>query len=196
MKIPNHINIPILFMIIIGALVIASSSKLVSRRNNFIATLLGLVFIVIFQFQSTGFVGLTEKLTNRQNEQKIISDELNRINPNGIYIGNIRFGSESFSDAFLTSNEYRSLDLSTGWQTFSPAWNTKVRQLGGLDGNPVPLLTNQKDVYWVSDLYIGEVMAMYLNDRKLNANAICLVGNLPNEGKVFSFQIAEDQCVR
>ena len=195
-RIPPRINIPILFMIIIGTLVIASSSKLVSRRNNFIATLLGLVFIVIFQFQSTGFVGLTEKLTNRQNEQKIISDELNRINPNGIYIGHIRFGSESFSDAFLTSNEYRSLDLSTGWQTFSPAWNTKVRQLGGLDGNPVPLLTNQKDVYWVSDLYIGEVMAMYLNDRKLNANAICLVGNLPNEGKVFSFQIAEDQCVR
>ena len=195
-RIPPRINIPILFMIIIGTLVIASSSKLVSRRNNFIATLLGLVFIVIFQFQSTGFVGLTEKLTNRQNEQKIISDELNRINPNGIYIGQIRFGSESFSDAFLTSNEYRSLDLSTGWQTFSPAWNTKVRQLGGLDGNPVPLLTNQKDVYWVSDLYIGEVMAMYLYDRKLNANAICLVGNLPNEGKVFSFQIAEDQCVR
>jgi hypothetical protein len=195
-RIPPRINIPIIFMIIIGTLVIASSSKLVSRHSNFTATFLGLIFIVIFQFQSSGFIGLTEKLTNRQNEQKIISDELNRIDPKGIYIGQIRFSSENYSNSFFTFSQYKSLDLSTGWHTFSPAWNEKVRQLGSLDGNPVPLLTNKKDVYWVSDAYIGDVMAMYLNDRQLNAKRICLVGNLPNEGKVFTFQTTEDQCVQ
>jgi hypothetical protein len=48
----------------------------------------------------------------------------------------------------------------------------------------------------VSDAYTGEVMAMYLNDRKLKAKGICLVGNLPNGGKVFSFQTVEEQCVQ
>jgi len=195
-RIPPRINIPIIFMIIIGVLIIATYSKFESNRKNMIAIFLSLIFILIFQFQATGFIGLTEKLANRQTEQKTISDELNRVDPNGIYIGQIRYGSENYSNAFSTFNKYKSLDLSTGWHTFSPAWNEKVHELGSPDGNPVPLLTNKKDVYWVSEVYTGEVMAMYLNDRKLNARGICLVGNLPNEGKVFSFQTVEDQCGR
>jgi hypothetical protein len=195
-RIPPRINIPIIFMIIIGVLIIATYSKFESNRKNMIAIFLSLIFILIFQFQATGFIGLTKKLANRQTEQKTISDELNRVDPNGIYIGQIRYGSENYFNAFSTFNKYKSLDLSTGWHTFSPAWNEKVHQLGSLDGNPVPLLTNKNDVYWVSEGYTGEVMAMYLNDRKLNARGICLVGNLPNEGKVFSFQTVEDQCGR
>jgi len=183
-------------MLIIGLLIINSYSKFESNRKNLIATFLSLIFIVIFQLGSTGFIGLTEKLANRQNDQKIISDELNLVDPNGIYIGHIRYGDENYSNAFMAINKYRSLDLSTGWHSFSPAWNEKVQQLGSLDGNPVPLLTNKKDVYWVSDAYTGEVMAMYLNDRKLKAKGICLVGNLPNDGKVFSFQTAEELCVQ
>jgi len=183
-------------MIIIGVLIIATYGKFESNRKNTIAIFLSLIFILIFQFQSNGFIGLTEKLANRQTEQKTISDELNRVDPNGIYIGQIRYGSENYSNAFSTFNKYKSLDLSTGWHTFSPAWNEKVYELGSPDGNPVPLLTNKKDVYWVSEGYTGEVMAMYLNDRKLKARGICLVGNLPNEGKVFSFQTVEDQCGR
>lgn len=195
-RIPQRINIPIIFMLIIGLLIINSYSKFESNRKNLIATFLSLIFIVIFQLGSTGFIGLTEKLANRQNDQKIISDELNRVDPNGIYIGHIRYGDENYSNAFMAFNKYRSLDLSTGWHSFSPAWNEKVHQLGSIDGNPVPLLTNKKDVYWVSDAYTGEVMAMFLNDRKLNAKGICLVGNLPNGGKVFSFQTVEEQCVQ
>jgi hypothetical protein len=84
--------------------------------------------------------------------------------------------------------------LSTGWHVFSPAWNEKVRQLGILDGNPVPLLTNKKNTYWVSDKYIGEVMAMFINDRKLKWQGICEVGNLPNGGKVISYQLTDKQC--
>jgi hypothetical protein len=194
-RIPPRINIPIIFMLIIGTLILYSYIKSEGNRKNLTVTFLSLIFIVIFQLGSTGFIGLTEKLAKRQTEQKIISEELNRVDPNGIYLGQIRYGGESYSNAFLTLNKYRSLDLSTGWHTFSPAWNEKVRQLGIFDGNPVPLLTNKEGVYWVSDSYTGEVMAMYINDRKLKAKGICLVGNLPNEGKIISFQTTEDKCV-
>ena len=194
-RIPPRINIPIIFMLIIGTLILYSYIKSQGNRKNLTVTFLSLIFIVIFQLGSTGFIGLTEKLAKRQTEQKIISEELNRVDPNGIYLGHIRYGGESYSNAFLTLNKYRSLDLSTGWHTFSPAWNEKVRQLGIFDGNPVPLLTNKEGVYWVSDSYTGEVMAMYINDRKLKAKGICLVGNLPNEGKIISFQTTEDKCV-
>ena len=194
-RIPPRINIPIIFMLIIGTLILFSYIKSQGNRKNLTVTFLSLIFIVIFQLGSTGFIGLTEKLAKRQTEQKIISEELNRVDPNGIYLGHIRYGGESYSNAFLTLNKYRSLDLSTGWHTFSPAWNEKVRQLGIFDGNPVPLLTNKEGVYWVSDSYTGEVMAMYINDRKLKANGICLVGNLPNDGKIISFQTTEDKCV-
>jgi hypothetical protein len=183
-------------MIIIGILIIVSHSKFGSDRKNLLVTVLSLILIVIFQFKSTGFIGLTEKLAKKQIDQRIIGEELDRINPNGIYIGQIRYGGESYSNAFFTDSKYRSLDLSTGWHTFSPAWNEKVRQLGSFYGNPVPLLTNKQDVYWVSDRYTGEVMAMYIYDRKLKAKGMCLVGNLPDEGMVFSFQTEEDQCLK
>ena len=195
-RIPPRINIPIIFMLIIGTLILYSYIKSQGNRKNLTVTFLSLISIVIFQLGSTGFIGLTEKLAKRQTDQKIISEELNRVDSNGIYLGQIRYGGESYSNAFLKLNKYRSLDLSTGWHTFSPAWNEKVRQLGILDGNPVPLLTNKEGVYWVSDSYTGEVMAMYINDRKLRAKGICLVGNLPNDGKIISFQTTEDKCVR
>jgi hypothetical protein len=193
-RIPPRINIPIIFMIIIGVLILATYSKIVNSRINAVAICLSLVLIAFYQFQATGFIGLSEKLANRQIEQIMISDELNRIDPNGIFIGQIKFGSESYSNAFVKVNLFRTLDLSTGWHVSSPAWNEKVRQLGILDGNPVPLLTNKKNTYWVSDEYIGEVMAMYINDRKLKWQAICEVGNLPNGGKVISYQITDKQC--
>jgi hypothetical protein len=195
-RIPPRINIPIIFMLILGTLILYSYLKSQGNRKNLTVTFLSLIFIVIFQLGSTGFIGLTEKLAKRQTDQINISEELNRVDPNGIYLGQIRYGVESYSNAFLTLNKYRSLDLSTGWHTFSPAWNEKVRQLGILDGNPVPLLTNKEGVYWVSDSYTAEVMAMYINDRKLKAKGICLVGNLPNDGKIISFQTTEDKCVR
>jgi hypothetical protein len=131
-------------MIIIGVLILATYSKIVNSRINAVAICLSLVLIAFYQFQATGFIGLSEKLANRQIEQIMISDELNRIDPNGIFIGQIKFGSESYSNAFVKVNPFRTLDLSTGWHVSSPAWNEKVRQLGILDGNPVPLLTNKK----------------------------------------------------
>jgi hypothetical protein len=193
-RIPPRINIPIIFMIIIGILIMATYSKRVNSRVNTLAMSLSVVFIIFYQFQANGFIGLSEKLVNRQTEQKMISAELNRIDPNGIFIGQIKFGSESYSNAFVKENRFRTLDLSTGWQVFSPAWNEKVRQLGIMDGNPVPLLTYKENTYWVSDEYIGEVMAMFLNDRKLIWQGICKVGSLPKGGKVISYQLTDKQC--
>jgi len=193
-RIPPRINIPIIFMIIIGILIMATYSKMINSRVNALAMSLSVVFIIFYQFQANGFIGLSEKLVNRQTEQKMISAELNRIDPNGIFIGQIKFGSESYSNAFVKENRFRTLDLSTGWQVFSPAWNEKVRQLGILDGNPVPLLTYKENTYWVSDEYIGEVMAMFLNDRKLIWQGICKVGSLPKGGKVISYQLTDKQC--
>jgi hypothetical protein len=193
-RIPPRINIPIIFMLIIGILIMATYSKIINSRINAFAISLSMVLIVFSQFQAYGFIGLSEKLVNRQTEQKMISAELNRIDPNGIFIGQIKFGSESYSNAFVKANRFRTLDLSTGWQVFSPDWNEKVRQLGGLDGNPVPLLTYKQNTYWVSDEYIGEVMAMFLNDRKLIWQGICKVGSLPKGGKVISYQLTDKQC--
>ena len=195
-RIPPRINIPIIFMIIIGILIMATYSKMINSRVNALAMSLSVVFIVLYQFQANGFIGLSEKLVDRQTEQKMISAELNRIDPNGIFIGQIKFGSESYSNAFVKENRFRTLDLSTGWQVFSPAWNEKVRQLGILDGNPVPLLTYKENTYWVSDEYIGEVMAMFLNDRKLKWQGTCKVGSLPKGGKVISYQLTDKQCVQ
>jgi hypothetical protein len=193
-RIPPRINIPIIFMIIIGILIMATYSKTINSDVNAIAISLSLVLIIYYQFQTTGFVGLSEKLAIRQAEQKKISDELNNIDPNGIFIGQIKFGSESYSNAFTTFSRFKSLDLTTGWHVFSPAWNYKVRQLGILDGNPVPLLTYKQNTYWVSDGYIAEVMGMYLNDRKLRWMGICLLANLPNDGKIVTFQSKENEC--
>ena len=46
----------------------------------------------------------------------------------------------------------------------------------------------------MGDAYISEVMGMFLNDRKLFVQGICTLGDLPNGGKIISYQIAESQC--
>ena len=193
-RIPPRINIPILFMIGIGILILNSYSKIYSFKLNLIAIYTFLAFIIVAQFQITGLKGAAEKLSQRQIEVHAISDELRRVDRNGIFIGEIAYANESYTNAFLNRIDYKTLDLATGWQVFSPPWLAKVRDLGNEDGNPIPSLVYGENTYWVSDQYIGEVMAMYLNDRKLNAKGICNLGKLPNGGVVFSFQLTNKEC--
>ena len=193
-RIPPRINLPILLMIVIGILILNSYSKIYSFKLNLIAIYTSLAFILVAQFQITGFKGAAEKLLQRQIEVQIISDELRRVDRNGIFIGEIAYSNESYTNAFINRIDYKTLDLATGWQVFSPPWLGKVRDLGNGDGNPIPLLVDKENVYWVSDEYIGEVMAMYLNDRKLIAKGLCDLGKLPNGGVIFSFQLTNKEC--
>jgi hypothetical protein len=194
LRIPPRINVPIIFMIIIGVLFLSLYVKFTSEKVSIVLILLVGIIVTSFQFQPAGFSGVKSKLLVKQRELIEIDAELNRINPNGIFIGDIKYGIESYTDVF--SNDYRgkTLDLTSGWHVFSPPWFTKVRSLGVLDGNPVPLLPYRENTYWVSGDYIGEVMAMYLNDRRYFWQGKCQVGSLPNAGLVFSYQISDKDC--
>jgi len=194
LRIPPRINVPIIFMIIIGILFLSLYVKFTSEKVSVVLILFVGIIVTSFQFQPAGFSGVQSKLIVKQRELIEIDAELNRIDPNGIFIGDIKFGIESYTDVF--SNDYRgkTLDLTSGWHVFSPYWFTKVRSLGVLDGNPVPLLPYRENTYWVSGDYIGEVMAMYLNDRRYFWQGKCQVGSLPNAGLVFSYQISDKDC--
>ena len=194
LRIPPRINVPIIFMIIIGVLFLSLYVKFTSEKVSIVLILLVGIIVTSFQFQPAGFSGVKSKLLVKQRELIEIDAELNRINPNGIFIGDIKYGIESYTDVF--SNDYRgkTLDLTSGWHVFSPHWFTKVRSLGVLDGNPVPLLPYKENAYWVSGDYVGEVMAMYLNDRRYFWQGKCQVGSLPNAGLVFSYQISDKDC--
>lgn len=193
-RIPPRISIPMMLMIIIGILFLGLYVKFTSEKVSIVLILFVGLIVTSFQFQPAGFSGVKSKLIVKQRELIEIDAELNRINPNGIFIGDIKYGIESYTDVF--SNDYRgkTLDLTSGWHVFSPPWFTKVRSLGVLDGNPVPLLPYRENTYWVSGDYIGEVMAMYLNDRRYFWQGKCQVGSLPNAGLVFSYQISDKDC--
>ena len=193
-RIPPRINMPIFFMLIISLLILIPYFKLRSTRNVWLISIMSSVLVVIFQFQPKGFIGIKDNLIRKQGEQEAISNELKRVNENGIFIGHIKYGHENYTNAYTTENNYRSLDLTSGWHVFSPPWNQKAKSLGISDANPTFYFTNKKDVYFVGDEYISEVMGMFLNDRKLIVQGICTLGNLPNGGKIISYQITESQC--
>ena len=193
-RIPPRINMPIFFMLIISFLILIPYFKLRSTRNVWLISVISSVLVIIFQFQPNGFIGIKENLLRKQGEQEAISNELKRVNENGIFIGHIKYGQENYTNAYTTKSKYRSLDLTSGWHVFSPPWNQKAKSLGISDANPTFSFTNKKDVYFVGDAYISEVMGMFLNDRKLFVQGICTLGDLPNGGKIISYQIAESQC--
>ena len=193
-RIPVRINMPIIFMMIISLLILISYLKIRSIKNVWLISIISSVFVILFQFQPKGFMGIQENLIKKQGEQEAISNELKRVNENGIYIGHIKYGYENYTNAYVTRNNYRSLDLTSGWHVFSPPWNQKAKSLGISDANPTFAFTNKKDVYFVGDDYMGQVMGMFLNDQKLFVQGICNLGNLPNGGRIISFQISESQC--
>ena len=193
-RIPPRINMPIFFMLIISLLILIPYFKFRSNRNVWLISVISSVLVMIFQFQPKGFIGIKDSLLRKQGEQEAISNELKRVNKNGIFIGHIKYGHENYTNAYTTKNNYRSLDLTSGWHAFSPPWNQKAKSLGMSDANPTFSFTNKKDVYFVGDEYISEVMGMFLNDRQLIVQGICTLGNLPNGGKIISYQITESQC--
>jgi hypothetical protein len=193
-RIPARINMPIFFMLIISFLILIPYFKVKSTRNVWLISVISSVLVIIFQFQPNGFIGIKENLLRKQGEQEAISNELKRVNENGIFIGHIKYGQENYTNAYTTKSNYRSLDLTSGWHVFSPPWNQKAKSLGISDANPTFSFTNKKDVYFVGDAYISEVMGMFLNDRKLYVQGICTLGDLPNGGKIISYQITESQC--
>jgi hypothetical protein len=193
-RIPVRINMPIIFMMIISLLILISYLKIRSIKNVWLISIISSVFVILFQFQPKGFIGIQENLIKKQGEQEAISNELKRVNENGIFIGHIKYGYENYTNAYVTRNNYRSLDLTSGWHVFSPPWNQKAKSLGISDANPTFAFTNKKDVYFVGDDYMGQVMGMFLNDQKLFVQGLCNLGNLPNGGRIISFQISESQC--
>jgi hypothetical protein len=193
-RLPVRVSMPILLMMIISILILIPYFKIRSTRNVWLVSVISSALIIVFQFQPKGFSGIVENLYIKQKEQVEISNELMRINENGIFIGHIKYGHENYTNAYLSNNNYRSLDLTSGWHVFSPPWNQKAKSLGISGANPTFSFTNKKDVYFVGDEYMGEVMGMFLNDQKLLVQGICKLGNLPNGGRVISFQITDSEC--
>ena len=196
LRIPPRINMPIFFMLIISLLILIPYFKFRSTRNVWLISIISSLLVMIFQFQPKGFIGIKDSLLRKQGEQEAISNELKRVNENGIFIGHIKYGHENYTNAYITENNYRSLDLTSGWHVFSPPWNQKAKSLGMFDANPTFSFTNETDVYFVGDEYTSEVMGMFLNDRRLIVQGICTLGNLPNGGKIISYQITESQCIK
>ncbi len=183
-------------MLIISLLILIPYFKFRSTRNVWLISIISSLLVMIFQFQPKGFIGIKDSLLRKQGEQEAISNELKRVNENGIFIGHIKYGHENYTNAYITENNYRSLDLTSGWHVFSPPWNQKAKSLGMFDANPTFSFTNETDVYFVGDEYTSEVMGMFLNDRRLIVQGICTLGNLPNGGKIISYQITESQCIK
>jgi len=193
-RIPLRVNMPIFLMLTISILILIPYFKIRLTRNVWLVSIISSALVIVFQFQPKGFVGIVESLHKKQKEQETISTELKRINENGIFIGHIKYGHENYTNAYSTSDNYRSLDLTSGWHVFSPPWNQKAKSLGIYDANPTFSFINKENVYFVGDEYMGEVMGMFLNDQKLLVKGICNLGNLPNGGRIISFQITDSQC--
>ena len=70
-RIPVRINMPIIFMMIISLLILISYLKIRSIKNVWLISIISSVFVILFQFQPKGFMGIQENLIKKQGEHHI-----------------------------------------------------------------------------------------------------------------------------
>ena len=86
--------------------------------------------------------------------------------------------------------------LALDWSTYSPSWRLTARNLELDSLNVYSSLATKKNVYWVSDAYLAEILNYYMNDRNIYRGKSCSVKKLSGKdnAEVFTYQAKETDC--
>ena len=203
MRLPDRTIFPFFLLLILSLPLLFSDLSLKSLFKSKIGSLVFLLFLglSVFIFHAYHYFGL-QKITvqnkSRLDQSFVRDSELNSFNKLAIYVGPISFFPAVTDRAYLSStywkSEARSLELS--WATFSPTWMNKATKLGLNPNNVYLSLARKKDVYWVSDSRIAEILNMYMNDRQIYRGKLCSLMSLSGSdgAQIFTYQAKETDC--
>ena len=203
MRLPDRTIFPFFLLLILTLPLIFSD---LTFKNPFNSKIEGLFLFLIsgfiaFIFHSLHDFGLQKIVIQNKArlDQSFVRDlELNLFNRSAIYVGPVSFFPVETDRTYLSATDWksasRSLELS--WATLSPTWRDKASKLGLNPNNVYLSLASKKDVYWVSDSRIAEILNMYMNDRQIYRGKLCPLKSLSglDGAQIFTYQAKERDC--
>jgi hypothetical protein len=203
LRIPTRTSFPLLILaVLLVAIVNIKKLNLISNKNMYLKVLLITILIFfscIFHTQNEfGYFQLKE-----QNESKLIfssqrNQELDDFSKYATYVGPVSYFPISNQGVFLKNTFWstgeRTLPLS--WATYSPYWYDLAKDLDLNESNIYISLATNKNVYWVSDTYLAEILNYYMNDRNIYRGKLCSVKKLSGKdnAEIFTYQAKETDC--
>ena len=165
------------------------------------ASLVALVALQVLVLQLNSELGLIGVLNSNREKFDIAKKrdfELLQIIDSGTFVGPISYLPVATQGVYFSNLKWESGNrtLALDWSTFSPSWRLTARNLELDSMNVYNSLATKKNVFWVSDAYLAEILNYYMNDRNIYRGKLCSVLKLSGKdnAEVFTFQAKETDC--
>ena len=164
-------------------------------------TLIAFVVLQVFVLQLNSELGLVGVLNSNHTKLEIAEErdfELLQSVDSGTFIGPISYLPVATQGSYFSNLRWESgrRTLALDWSTYSPSWRLTARNLELDSLNVYNSLATKKNVYWVSEAYLAEILNYYMNDRNIYRGKLCSVKKLSGEdnAEIFTYQAKETDC--
>ena len=165
------------------------------------ASLVALVILQVLVLQLNSELGLIGVLNSNREKFDIAKKrdfELLQSIDSGTFVGPISYLPVATQGVYFSNLKWESGNrtLALDWSTFSPSWRLTARNLELDSMNVYNSLATKKNVFWISDAYLAEILNYYMNDRNIYRGKLCSILKLSGKdnAEVFTFQAKETDC--
>ena len=201
LRLPFRITFPYLVLFLISFVFFDKILRNQIYRVYVRFTLIAFVVLQVFVLQLNSELGLVGVLNSNRAKLEIAEErdfELLQSVDSGTFIGPISYFPVATQGAYFTNLSWESgrRTLALDWSTYSPSWRLTARNLELDSLNVYNSLATKKNVYWVSDAYLAEILNYYMNDRNIYRGKLCSVKKLSGKdnAEIFTYQGKETDC--
>jgi hypothetical protein len=201
LRLPFRITFPYLVLFLISFVFFDKILRNQIYRVYVRFTLIAFVVLQVFVLQLNSELGLVGVLNSNRAKLEIAEErdfELLQSVDSGTFIGPISYLPVATQGAYFTNLSWESgrRTLALDWSTYSPSWRLTARNLELDSLNVYNSLATKKNVYWVSDAYLAEILNYYMNDRNIYRGKLCSVKKLSGKdnAEIFTYQGKETDC--
>jgi len=158
--------------------------------------------ILILPFHMTDIFGINNLFKSNQSKlefQVLRKSEINNFSNSGIFIGPISYFPDNYQNAIkvdVVNNSLSKRTILLSWANFSPNWNKQLENNFLDKSNLLNSLAKKKNVYWISNSYLAEILNYHMNDHEIYRGKLCslmkLNGN--DNAEIFTYQAKESDC--
>ncbi len=201
LRLPFRIVFPYLVLFLISMVFFDKLLRNQIYRIYVRASLVAFVVLQVLVLQLNSELGLIGVLSSNREKFDIAKKrdfELLQIIDSGTFVGPISYLPVATQGVYFSNLKWESGNrtLALDWSTFSPSWRLTARNLELDSMNVYNSLATKKNVFWVSDAYLAEILNYYMNDRNIYRGKLCSVLKLSGKdnAEVFTFQAKETDC--
>ena len=201
LRLPFRITFPYLVLFLISIVFFEKILRAQIYRVYAKVTLIAFVILQVLVLQLNSELGLIGVLNSNLAKLEIAEKrdfELLQSVDSGTFIGPISFLPVATQGVYFSNLNWDSgkRTLALDWSTFSPSWRLTARNLELNSLNAYNSLATKKNVYWVSDAYLAEILNYYMNDRNIYRGKLCSVKKLSGKdnAEIFTYQAKETDC--